>query len=246
MTLLSWFGVTKRFGNHAALADVNFTVSPGERIALVGANGSGKSTLLRVAAGLCRPTRGHASVVGEDVRRRPDVARRHLGYMPQAVEFPANVSVAELIEFFAKLRRANEARCDEVARQFGLVDSLEQNAGELSGGMTQRLALAVTLLAKPEVLILDEPTAGLDPTWAAEVRRVLRLESERGCAIVMATHQTEDIEEFADRVVMLTRGRLAADLSARRVQRTMEKVGTLRVVVDQASLLQVVASAGAG
>lgn len=209
MTALSMSGVTKRFGDRAVLDGVDLEVHAGERIAIVGDNGSGKTTLLRIAAGLSRPQTGRVYVLGVDMLRRPEKARHRLGYIPQQVNFPAPLTAGEILDFFARIKRVADNRLDEVIAELGLEAFLDKLPGQLSGGMMQRLALAVTLLAEPQLLLLDEPTVGLDRERTADLHRLLMSASRQGCAILLATHQAGDVEQFAQRVIVVDDGRLA-------------------------------------
>lgn len=209
MTALSMSGVTKRFGDRAVLDRVDLEVHAGERIAIVGDNGSGKTTLLRIAAGLSRPQTGRVYVLGVDMLRRPEQARHRLGYIPQQVNFPVPLTAGEILDFFARIKRVADNRLDEVIAELGLEAFLDKLPGQLSGGMMQRLALAVTLLAEPQLLLLDEPTVGLDRERTADLHRLLMSASRQGCAILLATHQAGDVEQFAQRVIVVDDGRLA-------------------------------------
>lgn len=201
-------GVTKRFGERTVLDGIDLQGRAGERIAVVGDNGSGKTTMLRVAAGLSRPQAGQVHIHGVDVLRRPEQAKRLLGYIPQKVSFPAPLTALEIISFFASMKQVGLDRVDEVIAELGLESFLDKVPGQLSGGMLQRLALAVTLLDEPKLLLLDEPTVGLDRERTADLHRLLMHASSRGCTILLATHQEQDVEQFARRCVVVEHGRL--------------------------------------
>lgn len=204
-------GVVKRFGQRTVLDNVSLQVQPGERIAVLGENGSGKTTMLRIAAGLSRPQAGLVQVMGIDMLRRPEQAKRMVGYIPQKVNFPEPLRALEILSFFARLRQVDDERVDAIIEELGLDQFLEKLPGQLSGGMMQRLALAVTLLDEPKLLILDEPTAGLDQQRIADLHQLLRRASDRGTAVVLATHLQQDVGTFAQRIVRIHDGRITSE-----------------------------------
>lgn len=201
-------GVVKKFGRRTVLDDVSLHVHAGERIAILGDNGSGKTTLLRIAGGLSRPQAGRVEVFGVDMLRRPEQAKRMIGYIPQKVSFPESLTTWEILRFFARLRRVNDERCDTVIEEFGLNDFLDKLPGQLSGGMMQRLALAVTMLDEPKLLLLDEPTAGLDQQRTTDLHNLLIRASAGGTAVLLATHLQHDVGTFAERSVLIADGRM--------------------------------------
>jgi len=202
--------LSKRFGDHVVLDGVSLTIARGERVALLGLNGAGKTTLIRCLLGLLR-FEGDLTVAGHDVRRDGLLTRRRLGYVPQrAPHFEGTLS--DVLEFFSKLRGLAP---DDVARQLGALGlDLDAHATKpvraLSGGMLQKLLLALALAARVPVLLLDEPTANLDPQARKEFLRALAA-VPRETTILLASHRLADVEAVADRVLVLHQGRLAFD-----------------------------------
>jgi ABC-type multidrug transport system ATPase subunit len=200
----------KHFGQHVALDGVSLRVEPGECFALLGPNGSGKSTALKCLAGLVLPSSGSMSIGGYDIAKNGREARAMISYLPQEVSFPDHVRAREVLEFYARLRAVPMARIDRVLELLDCAAFAGRFVTELSGGMQQRLAIAVACLPDVPVLILDEPTASLDPESAAGFRRLLGELKRGGKTIVFATHVLADLEHLADRIAILVNGRLLA------------------------------------
>ena len=199
-------GLSKAYGSHTVLDDVTMRVSPGEIAAVSGSNGTGKSTLLRCVAGLI-PFRGQARVAGLPVDGRRAV-RRLIGYMPQSVQLPENVTVGEVVAFFARLRGADP---EPVDLPEGFLPAAERPIGILSGGQRQRVALAVALLGRPRLLLLDEPVANLDELGREGFWQTLRELSAEGTAALIASPMPSDLAGIADRAMVLDEGRVVFD-----------------------------------
>jgi ABC-2 type transport system ATP-binding protein len=200
-----------------ALAGVSFAVASGEAVAIVGPNGAGKSTLLRILATLILPTRGHASIVANDVERSPAAARRQIGYHTGGDEgFYGRLSARENLGFFAAMNNMSAAdirtRIAATAERMGITADLDRQVRTFSTGMTHRLGLARALLHQPAVLLLDEPTRSLDPLAAADFRRLIKDDLVRrlGTTLLFASHTLSEVEEVADRVLVLEQGRAIA------------------------------------
>lgn len=202
----------KRYGAIQAVENVTFAVAPGEAFALLGPNGSGKTTTLKAIAGLVPPTTGRVLVDGIDVWQRPREAKARFSYLPQRVAFAENLTAREVLEFYCRLRRIPAARAEAALERAGLDQAacLAQPVGTFSGGMTQRLGIAVALLAEAPVLMLDEPTASLDPEAAAWLLATIEELKHKGTAVVFSSHVLSDVEAVADRAALLINGKLAA------------------------------------
>jgi ABC-type multidrug transport system ATPase subunit len=218
-------GLSKRYGAVVAVDDLSFTVEPGETFALIGPNGAGKTTTLKILLGLARPDAGTVAVGPE---RRPPTdarARAALGYVPQRIEFPAGRTVVEVLRFFVELRGLPAAAAERALERVGLGALASRRASELSGGYTQRLSLAQALLGDPALLVLDEPTASLDPEATWEFRTLIEQLRHEGKTILLCSHLLSEVERVADRVLILVNGRRAAlellsDLRARQASAT--------------------------
>ncbi|HRQ39807.1 MAG TPA: nitrous oxide reductase family maturation protein NosD [Chloroflexota bacterium] len=204
--------VSKQYGKVHALQNVSFTAQTGEAIALWGVNGAGKTTLLKAILGLISFD-GQIEVNGRDVRRNGKNARRHIGYVPQEAVF-YDWSVTATMQFYARLKKADPARIPLLLEQLGLAEHSAKAVPALSGGLKQRLALAIALLAEPPVLLLDEPTASLDAQARRDYLQLLTGLRQAGKTIVFASHRLEEVEALASRVLLLEQGQLAATLPA--------------------------------
>jgi sodium transport system ATP-binding protein len=208
-------GLTKRFGAFHAVRDLTLGVSGGEVYALLGPNGAGKTTALRCLTGLLEPSSGSVQIDGIDLAARPEEARRRFAYLSSSMGLYARLSARELVAFFGELHglagAALAERVETMVRLFGLEHFADRLCGKLSTGQRQRVALARALVHDPPVLILDEPTLGLDVLSGQTIHEFIRRERERGKAILLSTHQMEEVELLADRVGILSRGALVAE-----------------------------------
>jgi ABC-type multidrug transport system ATPase subunit len=203
--MLSLRGVTKRYGKVVALDGATLDLAPGEVLATVGPNGAGKSTLIKAIVGLIR-YEGEVSVDGIDVRREGRKARGRIGYLPQNAAFHQDLNVRETAVFYAQLRGLGVDAARAAVESVGLAEHAEKPVGALSGGMRQRLGLAVAQLGDPPLLILDEPATGLDVTARLELRQFIREQRSRGKAVLLSTHWLEDVPAIADRALALEGG----------------------------------------
>jgi Cu-processing system ATP-binding protein len=222
-------GFTKRYGAHTAVVGLDLEVRPGEAVALLGPNGSGKTTCLKAAAGLVRPTAGHVEL-GDPPRPAHDPAARGvLSFLPQRVSFPEALTGREVLEFYRSLRGAPAARVDEVLRFAALNGSGSRTVGTYSGGMVQRLGLAVTMLPEAPLLLLDEPTAALDPDGLCAFYGLVGRRQRSGQTVLFTSHHLGDVERLADRFAVLVEGRLVACLTAVELQDRLATRGVLRL-----------------
>lgn len=220
-----------RYGATVALDGVDLTVAAGECVALLGPNGAGKTTLVNAAVGLVAPQRGRVRVVGADPRSA--VTRRHLGVVQQKAGFPRTSQVVELTRGAAVRHGAPASAAGPVLAEVGLTDLAKRRAHRLSGGQQQRLQLAIALVGDPAVLILDEPTVGLDAEARRAFWRLLAVRKARGTAVLMTTHLIEESATVADRVVVLDRGRVVArDTPDRLRTRLPDRRVTCRTTLD--------------
>lgn len=199
--------VVKRFGATTAVDAVSLDLGPGDSVALWGANGAGKTTLIRCVLGLLR-YQGRITVGGHDVRRHGKRARLLVGYVPQEIGFYDDLGVAEAVRFFGRLKGLGSTDAHTTLAKVGLHGHEDKRIRELSGGMKQRLALAIALLGDPPVLVLDEVTASLDAVGRGEFLALLEQLSGMGRTLLFASHRVEEIATLAKRVAVLDQGRL--------------------------------------
>jgi Cu-processing system ATP-binding protein len=219
----------KRFGSHPAVESLDLDVEPGEVVALLGPNGSGKTTCLKAAAGLVHPTSGEVLIGRPPLPARNAAARHVLSFLPQRVAFPDSLSGREVLEFYRALRGLDPRRVDEALHLASLNGSGERAVGTYSGGMVQRLGLAVVTLPDAPVLLLDEPTAALDPDGLCAFYGLVTRRRDEGRTVLFTSHQLGDVERLADRFAILVEGRLVASLSARELQDRLSERGVMRI-----------------
>jgi Cu-processing system ATP-binding protein len=207
--VIRYAGFGKRFGPVVAVQGLDLEVGNGEILALIGPNGSGKTTCLKAAVGLVRPSSGAVLVLGLDPFLRP-AARERLGYLPQRLGFPEAATALEVMRFHARLRRAPPSAVGELLERFGLDASAARRTDTFSGGMRQRLGLAVAMLGDPAALVLDEPSAALDPSASLAMRDALREMGNEGRTIAFASHDLTEVGALADRVAVFDEGELRA------------------------------------
>lgn len=222
----------RRFGTQVAVHALDLEVAPGEVVALLGPNGSGKTTSLKAAAGLTRPTSGQV-LLGAPGRPATDpAARRTVSFLPQKASFPDALTGREVLEFYRALRGLAPGRTAEVLRFASLNGAGGRAVGTYSGGMAQRLGLAVAMLPEAEALILDEPTAALDPDGLCAFYGLVEQRKRAGRAVLFSSHQLGDAERLADRFAVLVEGRLVATLSQRDLAERLSDRGVMRLRLD--------------
>jgi ABC-2 type transport system ATP-binding protein len=201
-------GVTHRYGDLVALHDVNLEIGDAELVGMLGPNGAGKSTLLGLLQGLRRPSVGTVRLFGGDPR---DAATRmRLGCTPQETALPPTLRVGEVIDFVGK-HFDDRVATAELAEEFGLTELLRRQTGALSGGQRRRLSVALAFVGRPRLVLLDEPTTGLDIDGRHALWQAIRRQHDAGATIVVTSHYLEEIEALAERVVVISEGRLVAD-----------------------------------
>ena len=230
--------IHKQFGDLHALNGIDLTINQGEFFGLLGPNGAGKSTLINILAGLLKPTQGNIAIMGHDVVNDYQAARMSLGVVPQELVFDPFFNVREMLRFQAGYfgrGRENDAWVDEIIESLGLTDKAHTNMRKLSGGMKRRALIAQALVHKPPVIVLDEPTAGVD----VELRQMLwgfikRLNAD-GHTIILTTHYLEEAETLCERVAMMKQGKIVAlDTTANLLSKLPGK--NLRLVLGEATL----------
>ena len=208
-------GISYRFGQHLAVDRVSLRIEPGETFGLLGPNGAGKTTTIRMLTTLLKPAAGSAMVFGLNTARKPMRVRRLIGYVPQLLSADASLTGRENVELFARLfdvpRRQRGQRVAEVLGAMGLDDAAGRLVKTYSGGMVRRLELAQALVNAPRLLVLDEPTVGLDPVARADVWDfITRLREDNAMTVLMTTHYMDEADLYCDRIALMHRGTLRA------------------------------------
>jgi ABC-2 type transport system ATP-binding protein len=219
----------RRYGDFEAVRGVSFEVRPGEVFALLGVNGAGKTSALEVLEGLAPTSGGSVRVLGADPRRERAAVRPHLGVLLQASGLPGDLTVAETVRTWAGTLTAPRP-VDEALAQVDLAGRADVRVRSLSGGERRRLDLALALLGRPRVLVLDEPTTGLDPESRRTVWRLVRDLVDDGAAVVLTTHHLEEAEELADRIAVMRAGRIV--LAGTREEIAETQPATIRFTLD--------------
>jgi len=218
-------GLTKRYGGFTALDDLNLQVRRGQILGFIGPNGAGKSTTIRILVGLARPTSGSASIAGVDCVRHAQRIRRLVGYMPDVFGGYGAMRVREYLDFFAASyripRKQRISRVEEVLALTGSTYMADLYLDALSHGMKQRVGLARALVHDPEVLILDEPANGLDPSARIEMRQMLLKLAEMGKTLIVTSHILPELSRICDQVAIITRGKLRASGTLDQIMRTI-------------------------
>jgi ABC-2 type transport system ATP-binding protein len=218
-------GLTKRFGAKLAVDHVDIAVPEGDVWGFLGPNGSGKTTTIRMLCGLLRPDDGSGTCIGYDVRREPEAIKRQVGYMTQRFSFWEDLSIRENLDFVARMYElpGRRMRVEAMLERLGLQHRQDQLAGELSGGWKQRMALGACMLHEPKLLLLDEPTAGVDPQARRDFWEQIHGLSEQGLTVLVSTHYMDEAER-CDRIVYILNGKLIAR-------------GTVNEVIEQSELV---------
>jgi ABC-2 type transport system ATP-binding protein len=228
------------FATHLAVDHVNLSIAPGEMYGLLGPNGAGKTTTIRMLTTLLTPATGSVRVFGIDTRARPMLVRRVIGYVPQALSADANLTGVENVELFARLfdvpRRSRKQRVADALDAMGLSEAAGRLAGTYSGGMLRRLELAQSLISAPRLLVLDEPTVGLDPIARGVVwEYIAKLRTEHQMTVLMTTHYMDEANDYCDRISLMHRGKIRVTGSPASLRASLGDEATLDDVFRQYS-----------
>jgi ABC-2 type transport system ATP-binding protein len=223
-------GLTKDYGARRAIENVSFDAHQGEILGFLGPNGAGKTTTMRILTGYMPPTDGEAIVAGYDIVEESLEVRRRVGYLPETVPLYTDMVVFDYLKFMGELRKIPniDDRVDEVLDMVGLLDRADGYIGNLSKGMRQRIGLAQALLHRPEVLILDEPTIGLDPGQVVEVRELIR-EIGKERTVLLSTHLLNEAQNICDRVLIINKGKIVTEDTTENLQARL--IGAERVIL---------------
>ncbi|MFX0055659.1 MAG: ABC transporter ATP-binding protein [Promethearchaeota archaeon] len=214
--MIEAIGLTKMFSEFTAVSELSFTVTTGEIYGLLGPNGSGKSTTMRMLLGLLKPTAGTARIMGHDIEKEIVAAKRLMGYVPEEPVLPERLTGWEYVNYVSDIWRIErgperEEEIDEILTLLDIKDASDDLIETYSKGMSRKIGLVAALIHRPQVLILDEVQAGIDPRGAATIKEILNGLRERGVTILMSTHVLEIAEQMCDRIGIINEGKLIAE-----------------------------------
>jgi Cu-processing system ATP-binding protein len=226
-------GVSKHYGAQRAVEDVDLTLRGGERIALVGHNGAGKSTLIKLMLGLARPTAGRITVLGAEPGGATKAA---IGYLPENLVLQPSATGAELMAFYARLKREPVSHNRAILERVGMTQAAQRRVHTYSKGMRQRIGLAQALIGKPRVLLLDEPTTGLDPALRQDFYEIVGELARDGATVLISSHALAELEGQSDRVVVMNRGRKVADGTIAELRNMAERPVRIRITLPEGNV----------
>ena len=229
--------VTKKYGSFLAVDNISFTVKDGEVVGFVGPNGAGKSTTMNMITGFIEPTEGTIIVNGYDVLKKPISAKKQIGYMPEGVPLYSDLTVKEFVTYMAELkkipRKEKREKVEKALEQTGIKDVEKKLIRNLSRGYKQRVSLAGALIGDPEVIILDEPTVGLDPKQITEIRKLIK-DLGKEHTVILSSHILSEVSQICERVIIINKGRIIAiDTPENLEKKTQEKNVLLLTVEDK-------------
>jgi len=208
---LSVRGLSKAFNGLRAVDGIDLTIRKGEVYGFLGPNGAGKTTTIKMILGLVTPDAGTVRISGRDLSREPHEIKRRLGYLPERVAMYPNLTAIQTLRFYAKLKGQPTEGLDELLASVGMNEFADRRVGTFSKGMVQLVGFAQSLIGRPEVLILDEPTTGLDPNWTRQVKDRIKEANRAGTTVFFSSHILSEVEELASRVAILNRGKVVAE-----------------------------------
>jgi ABC-2 type transport system ATP-binding protein len=226
-------GLTKLYGNQKAVDDITFEINKGEIVAFLGPNGAGKSTTMKIITCFIPQTSGQVEVCGIDTSKNPMLVKSKIGYLPEQNPLYYDMYVKEFLLFLADLHKIKnkKSRVEEMISAVGLTKEQNKRIGELSKGYKQRVGLAQAMIHDPEVLILDEPTTGLDPNQIVEIRNLIK-SFGKNKTILLSTHIMQEVEAICDRIIIINQGRIVADDQTDSIQKNQTMTQVIRVEFD--------------
>lgn len=228
-TILEVKKAQKLYGKFQAVKDVDLKIEKGKIYAILGHNGAGKSTLIKMILGLVKPSAGNIEIEGLSYEDKNREIKKKIGYLPERMNFYDNLTAWETIIFYAKLKGVSQKRCDEVLEQVGLSEVKHRRVGAFSKGMQQRLGLAQAIIHKPNLLVLDEPTTGLDPIGILELKEMIKNWNQEGTTILFSSHNLYDVEEVAQLIGIMHQGELVAQGSLQKLQEQLSLPTKLKI-----------------
>jgi len=228
-------GLTKYYNNHRAVSDVSFSVKRGEIFGFLGPNGAGKTTTIKALLGLIHINEGEIEINGFNIRRKEKEAKRYVGYLPERVAFYGNLTALQNLYFYADMRGTNREECKALLEEFGLGEHANKKVSGFSKGMLQRLGMARAILGNPSVLILDEPTGGLDPRGVVLIRNKIKELNKKGATLFVSSHVLSEVQAICDRVGIINRGVLVAEDSVSKLSNRLNLKPKMVVELDKSA-----------
>lgn len=227
--------VTKKYGDTTAVDNISFDVKDGEVVGFLGPNGAGKSTTMNMITGFIEPTEGQIIVNGHDISKKPKKAKKQIGYMPESVPLYYELTVREFVTYMAELkfvgRKERKAEVEKVIKETGLQEVQKKLIRNLSRGYKQRVSLAGALVGNPDVIILDEPTVGLDPKQITEIRSLIK-ELGKKHTVILSTHILSEVSQICEKVVIINKGKIIAIDTPENLEKTTKEKNSISVTVE--------------
>lgn len=239
MKILKIDGLTKKFGDLIAVDNIDLAIEQGEIYGLLGPNGAGKSTMINIISGLLTIDKGSISVLDKDLNRNSNFVKKNIGTVPQDIAIYEDLTAYENVKFFASLYgiRGKELkeRTEEALEFVGLTDKSKSFPGEFSGGMKRRLNIACAIAHRPKLLIMDEPTVGIDPQSRNHILQSVKRLNELGCTIIYTSHYMEEVEEVCSRIAIIDHGKIIAEGTKEELKAIITDKNTVMITVDSIS-----------
>ena len=227
--------VTKKYGTTIAVDSISFTVNDGEVVGFLGPNGAGKSTTMNMITGFIEPTKGQIVINGVDISKRPRKAKKEIGYMPENVPLYYELTAKEFLSYMAELklvkRNERKQKVEEVIKEMGLEDVKNKLIRNLSRGYKQRVSLGGALIGDPDVIILDEPTVGLDPKQITEIRNLIKKLGEKH-TVILSTHILSEVSQICEKVIIINKGKIIAIDTPENLEKTTREQNGISVTVE--------------
>ena len=227
--------ITKKYGSFTAVNNISFKIEEGEIIGLLGPNGAGKSTTMNMITGYIEPTEGEISIEGFDISRKPKKAKSQIGYMPEGVPLYSDLTVKEFVTYMAELkkvdRKTRKEKVEKIIEQTGLKDVEKKLTRNLSRGYKQRVSMAGALVGEPKILILDEPTVGLDPKQITEIRALIK-ELGKTHTIILSSHILSEVSQICNKVIIINKGKIVAIDTPENLEKKVASNNTTYVTVE--------------
>lgn len=227
--------VTKKYGGYVAVQNLNFNIQKGEIIGLLGPNGAGKTTTMNMLTGFIEPTKGEIFICGNNISKKPLKAKKEIGYMPEGVPLYTDLTVKEFISYMAELKKVKgkvrKAEVNDIMEKTGLKDAENKIIAYLSRGYKQRVSLAGAIVGKPQILILDEPTVGLDPKQITEIRNLIK-ELSKEHTIIISSHILSEISQMCSKVIIINKGKIAKIDTPENLEKGVDNNTIIKITIE--------------